>query len=176
MIERLNDGHLDIVLAPEQINLFQDNLIQHKLFDDQLAVFARPRHSLTTSGEGIDPDQLSGRKWIAIGALSGIYGSQKEILTGLGAEPATASITFTGDVVMAAEILKRTDALCIMPRVLARLSGVLAGVREVPLQVELPSRNIVLWCRRSERHRADILDFQKRLESYLSGVLAGQEA
>ena len=168
LIERLNDGHLDVVLAPEQINLFQDNLFQHKLFEDDLAVFAGPSNPLSVRSDSISLSQLGEHRWIAIGALSGIFGSQTEILAGLGIERVTASISFTGDIVMAAEILRRTEALCIMPRRLARLSGVLADANELNLTVNLPSRDVVLWCRRIERHRPDILDFQDRLETHLA--------
>lgn len=168
LIETLNEGHLDVVLAPEQINLFQDDLFQHKLFNDDLAVFAGPSNPLSDRTEGVTPSQLGGQRWIAIGALSGIFGSHKEVLAELGPERVTASISFTGDVVMAAEILKRTEALCIMPRRLAQLSGVLADAKELNLSVDLPSRDVVLWCRRTERHRPDILDFQVGLETYLA--------
>ena len=167
LIEQLNDGQLDLVLAPEQINLLQEDLFQHKLFADRLAVFAGPKNPLSKATEAIDPETLADRNWIAIGALSGIYGSQKEIFAGLGTKGTTASVSFTGDVNMAADILMRTDALCIMPRILARLSGVLAEVTEVTLPVVLPSRDVVLWARRAERHRPDILDFQNRLETHL---------
>ena len=168
LIERLNEGQLDVVLAPEQINLFQDDLVQHKLFEDSLSVFAGPLNRLYTRTEKIRPEELAGQRWIAIGALSGIFGSQKEIFADIGATNVSATISFTGDVVMAAEILKGTNALCIMPMVLGRLSEVLLGTRKLPLSVELPSRDVVLWCRRNEQHRPDILDFQRRIEDYLA--------
>ena len=167
LIERLNEGHLDIVLAPEQINLLQDDLAQHKLFEDGLAVFAGPLSKFYARSSEIQPHELSEERWIAIGALSGIFGSQKEIFEDIGATNVSARVTFTGDVVMAAEILKNTDALCIMPQALSRLSEVLSGTRELPLAVKLPSRDVVLWCRRTERHRPDVLDFLERLERYL---------
>ena len=167
LIARLNDGQLDIAIAPEQINLFQDDLVQHALFKDGLSVFAGPKNSLHRRRGKLRAEDLAGHRWIAIGALSGIYGSQKEILAQMGISNVSASISFTGDVVMAAEILRRTDALCIMPSRLGRLSDVLEGTRELNLAESLPSRNIVLWCRRAERHRPDILDFQSRLEAHI---------
>ena len=168
LIERLNDGQLDVALAPEQINLFQDDLAQRRLFEDRLSVFAGPKNRLHGRRRKIAAQDLAGHRWIAIGALSGIYGSQKEIFAEMGMSSVSASISFTGDVVMAAEILRRTDALCIMPSRLGRLSEVMEGTRELKLVESLPSRNVVLWCRRAERHRPDILDFQARLEAHIA--------
>lgn len=182
LIERLNDGELDIVVAPEQINLFQDDLVQHKLFEDCLAVFAGPKNRFFGSQSTLDPAELSGERWIVIGALSGIFGSQNEVFAGIGLQGVSASIAFTGDVVMAAELLQRTDALCVMPKLLGGMSNVLAGARELPLARTLPRRDIVLWCRRAERHRPDVLDFLGRLEAFTSlrlqhrGVAANADA
>ncbi|MEM9840302.1 MAG: LysR family transcriptional regulator [Pseudomonadota bacterium] len=165
LIERLNEGELDIVLAPEQINLLQDDLYQHKLFEDRLAVFAGPKNQFYKRAEPIEAEELADERWIAIGALSGIFGSQKEVFSSMGMKRASASINFTGDVLMAAEMLLKTDVLCIMPARLGNWSGVLRGTKVLPLTVTLPSRDVVLWCRRTERHRPDVLDFLKRLES-----------
>ncbi len=173
LIERLNDGQLDVVLAPEQINLFQDDLIQHKLFEDRLAVFAGPKSNLSHLIGPVAQQQLAGQKWIAIGVLSGIFGSQKEMFAGISADKVSASVSFTGDIVMAAEMLKRTDALCIMPRLLCRYCEVMRGVKEIELSEKLPSRNVVLWCRRSDRHRPDIIDFLDRLETFISNTING---
>lgn len=171
LIGRLNDGELDIVLAPEQINVFQDDLVQHKLFEDHLAIFAGPKNRFHSCSAEIDPEELAGERWITIGALSGIYGSQKEVFSDIGVANVSASIDFTGDVMMAVEILLNTDALCIMPQVLGRMSGVLRGTRELPLSAELPSRHVALWRRRAERHRPDVLDFLKRIEEFTSNEL-----
>lgn len=168
LIERLNDGELDIVLAPKQINLFQDDLVQENLFEDRLAVFAGSKNQFYDRDTKMSPDELAGEDWIAIGALSGIFGSQKEVFSSIGAQNVSASISFTGDIVMAAEILKNTAALCIMPEVLGRMTPALKGTRVLQLSVSLPNRDVVIWCRRSERHRPDILDFSSRLTGHLA--------
>lgn len=164
LIERLNQGELDVVLAPEQINLLQDDLYQHRLFEDRLAVFAGPKNKFYSRKDPIAPEDLAAERWIAIGALSGIFGSQNEVFSSMGVRRASASISFTGDVMMAADMLLRTDVLCIMPKRLGRWSAVLEGTTVLPLTIALPSRNVVLWCRKTDRHRPDVLDFLGRLD------------
>ena len=167
LIERLNAGELDVVLAPEQINLLQDDLYQHKLFEDRLAVFAGSKNQFYSKTAPIAPEELANETWIAIGALSGIFGSQIEVFSSLKVRRTSASINFTGDVVMAAEMLMKTDVLCIMPQKLGSWSSVLKGAKVLPLKVTLPSRDVVLWCRRTERHRPDVLDFLGRFENFI---------
>jgi len=169
LIKRLNGKELDIVLAPEQINLFQDDLVQHKLLEDELAVFAGAQNQIHKTRHQVDEADLESYPWIAIGALSGIYGSTKEVLRDLKVRRVAATINFTGDVVMAAEILRKTDALCVVPRYLARMSKAFSGIEPVNFSGKLPKRNIVLWARRTDYSRPDILDFHERLRNYLGG-------
>lgn len=175
LIERLNAGELDLVLAPEQINLLQDDLYQHKLFEDQLAVFAGPKNRFYTRTDPISTEELAHERWIAIGALSGIFGTQKEVFSSIGVRRVSASINFTGDVMMAAEILINTDVLCIMPRQLGTWSSALKDTRVLPLKAPLPSRNVVLWCRRTERHRPDVLEFLSHFERFVRSDIAPNE-
>ncbi|WP_321829209.1 LysR substrate-binding domain-containing protein [Thalassovita sp.] len=175
LIERLNAGELDLVLAPEQINLRQDDLYQHKLFEDQLAVFAGPKNRFYTRTDPISTKELAHERWIAIGALSGIFGTQKEVFSSIGVRRVSASINFTGDVMMAAEMLINTDVLCIMPRQLGTWSSALKDTRVLPLKAPLPSRNVVLWCRRTERHRPDVLEFLSHFERFVHSDIAPNE-
>lgn len=171
LIDQLNEGNLDIVLAPEQINHFQDDLVQHKIFEDQLAIFAGPENNIGKSGEKVLPLELQGQEWIAIGALSGIFGSSKEIFANIGLKGITAKINFTGDILMASEILQRTKTLCIMPQKLGQLSPILKNTHLVRVSMELPRRDIVIWCRRNDQFRPEIQYFHNRLQSYLAAEI-----
>ena len=107
--------------------------------------------------------------------MSGIFGSQKETFSTIGIQKVSASVNFTGDVTMAAEMLLNTNALCIMPKVLGNWSGLFKGARALPVAVTLPRRDVVLWCRRTERHHPDILDFLERLEDFISAEFSPTE-
>ena len=171
LIDQLNEGNLEIVLAPEQINHFQDDLVQHKIFEEQLAIFAGPGNSIGKSREIVEPSELQGQEWIAIGALSGIFGSSKEIFANIGLKGVTAKISFTGDILMAAEILQRTNTLCIMPQKLGQLSPILKNTHLVRVSMELPRRDIVIWCRRNDQFRPEIQYFHNRLQTYLAAEI-----
>lgn len=168
LIERLNGGALDIAVAPEQISLFQEDLVQHKLLSDDLAIFAGRKNPLAQQARKVLSHELEDRTWIAIGAHSGIFGSTKEVLGRLNVRRVTATVSFTGDINMAAEILQRTSALCVMPRRLAGLSGILDGVAPIDFEGQMPTRDIVLWSRRSDYDRPDIQDFHRRLAGFVA--------
>lgn len=168
LIERLNDHELDIVLAPEQINLHQDDLVQETLLSDELAIFAGNQHRLHKIKGPIPPSQLEGHDWILVGALSGIYGSNKEVLTQLGIKNVSSSISFTGDINMAVDILKETDCLCVLASRLSSLSLMMQGISMVDVAGNFPKRNITFWSRRKERDRPDILRFKQDLHEFLA--------
>lgn len=163
LIERLNEGGLDIVLAPEQISLFQDDLIQHKLMRDELAIFAGSGNSLTRRHDLVTSEELEDQIWITVGALSGIYGSTKDVMEQLNIRHVSATISFTGDILMAADILRRTSAICVLPRYLTLFSNNLQGIAPVNFRGDLPSRDVVLWARRVDYELPDIQDFHSRL-------------
>lgn len=167
LIERLNMDELDVVLGPEHINLFHDDLVQSKLFDDRLAIFASSQNPLTRYQGNIPTETLSKQKWISVGALSGIFGSNKEVLSALGIRNLSAQISFTGDINMAIEVLEKTDCLCVLPRRLTENSEFADRVSALNVEGEFPTRNVNFWSRRKDRDRPDIVDFQKRLEASL---------
>ena len=167
LIERLNEGELDIVLAPEQISLFQDDLIQRKLLKDELAIFAGSENPLIRREDLVTSEELEHQTWITVGALSGIYGSTKDVLEQLKVRQVSATISFTGDILMAADILRRTRAICVLPRILTLLSSPLHGIAPINFSGDLPSRDVVLWVRRENYELPDIQDFHSRLEELI---------
>ena len=168
LIERLNEGALDIVLAPEQISLFQNDLIQRKLLKDRLAIFAGLGHPLSRRRESVSSEELEDQTWITVGALSGIYGSTKDVMAQLKVRHVSATISFSGDIMMAADILRRTRAICVLPRLLTLLSDPLHGIAPINFRGELPSRDVVLWVRREDYELPDIQDFHSRLEELIA--------
>ena len=170
LIERLNNNDLDVVLAPEQISLLQDDLVQTRILEDELGIFVGSQNKLSNPDKNVTPDMLSQQSWISVGALSGIYGSNKEVLNQLGVENASSNISFTGDIFMAIEMLTMTDSLCILPKKLTELSTFSSKLRFLETSIKLPKRNVAFWSRRSDRDRPDFLDFRSRIESYLSSL------
>lgn len=168
LIERLNDGELDVVLAPAQINLFQDDLVQEKLFADELAIFAGARHPVFTQPGPVAPTVLAQYKWISVGTLSGIYGSNKEVLSQLGIDHVPPTMSFTGDINMVLEILAKTDSLCVLPRRLSALSASMRHTQAVDVAGTFPTRDITFWSQRKDRDRPDILSMKAKLARYLS--------
>ena len=167
LIARLNEDELDVVLAPTQINLLQDDLVQDHLFDDELSVYAGKKNPLARSQSPIGLEDLSGQTWVAVGVHSAIFGSSREALSSIGLGGETAKISFTGDITMAVEIVNRTTALCILPKKLAQRTASLTQATELEIEVPLPKRDIAFWCKKADRDRPDILDFRKRVTQFV---------
>lgn len=172
LIRRLNEGDLDVVLAPEQINLFQDDLTQFKLCEDQLAIFSGAQNPLQKKSGPITPDDLENRTWINVGALSGLLGANKEVLRQLGIRHVSSAINFTGDVIMAAEILRSSESFSVLPLRLTSHAPAFHDTGPIECSFQLPRRDIVLWARRPEADRPDITWFRDRLVSFFDASFA----
>ena len=170
LVERLNDEELDIVLAPEQISLLQDDLVQSRILEDELGIFGGPKNPLFNDPGPVSAEALENQTWISVGALSGIYGSNKEVLEQLGAKNVPSKLSFTGDILMAIEILKTTNSLCILPKKLTELSSFSKSLKFLPTANKLPKRNVAMWSRRRDRDRPDVLDFRARLDEFLNSL------
>ena len=113
-------------------------------------------------------EALENQSWISVGALSGIYGSNKEVLEQLGAKNAPSKLSFTGDILMAIEILNNTNSLCLLPKKLTELSSFSQSLKFLPKTTKLPKRNVAMWSRKRDRDRPDVLDFRARLDAFLA--------
>lgn len=170
LVDQLNQGEFDVVLAPQQINLYQENLVQADLMADELAIFCRHAHPLHEYKQKLTPALLEQQTWISVGAFSGIPGSGKEVLSLLGVRDVSSRLAFTGDIMMALEILQTIDAVCVLPRKLVRMSPRMKELRALEVSVRLPSRNIACWSRRDDRDRPEIIDFRNRVATYLEQI------
>ncbi len=169
LIERLNNDELDVVLAPERVNHFQDDLAQHHLMKDNLGIFAGLQNSLALNTRPVPTKELETKQWISVGALSGISGTNQEVFDALGMRNTPSRIAFTGDIVMVLEILRKTDALCVLPRRLVALSDRMHEIALVSTDAPLPSRNLAFWSRKSDRDRPELIDFRAKTEGYFRG-------
>lgn len=170
LLERLTEGELDIVLAPEQINLYQEELSQDVIFKDELAIYARKDHPLFKKTSRISTADLCNQKWISAGALSGISGSNKEVLAKLGLPNIPTIVSFTGDINMIVDVLEKTDCLSVLALRLSKHSNLMRNLRPVQVDGEFPSRNVALWTRRKERDNPIVNKFRAEIQKYLGDL------
>ena len=69
---------------------------------------------------------------------------------------------------MAVQIMRKTNAVCVLPRELVGLSEAMAGIKEVRIEKTLPQRNIAFWSRRKDKDRTNFIDLRRRLTEYFS--------
>ena len=145
LINRLDQGELDVVFAPSRINRGQARLTQEVVLEDRIAVYAGAKNPLAGRSGIVPNEELAGQRWIAMGAVSGLRGSTREVLQLLGLKNDGVFMNFSGDATIALHLLNSSDVMCVLPR---RLVNLLPGSRkfsEVRVAVELPSRNVAIW-------------------------------
>lgn len=169
LLGRLIRDELDVALAPAKLNLHHENLHQETLFQDRLGVFVGARHPLARRGrDPVAPSALNDCRWIDVGAQSRIHGTHVEVLRDIGVAARPSAISFTGDVSMAVALLTTTDAVCLLARKLARLVPQGAGLREIPLTVALPRRDIAFWTPRKALETPSVIEFRRRVTAHMA--------
>lgn len=171
LIHRLDQDELDAVFAPSRINRAQAGLVQDVVLDDEIAIYAGARNPLSNLDGIVPNERLAGQRWIALGAVSGLRGSTREVLELLGLEHDAVFMNFTGDVTMTLHLLNSTDVMCVLPR---RLVGYLPMERrfgEVRVACALPSRNVAIWTSADKTDVPQIRQLRDRFVSFL-GTLA----
>lgn len=167
LIESLNAGELDIVLAPSQLNLHQERLHQRVVFPDRLVIIAGAQSPLVKLGRKVGKDDLANAKWIVAGAKAGIHGTETEIFHHLGLEAPSTRLSVTGDLMIPFELLKISDALVVLPERLFNLLGEKNGACILDADIPLVRRDISIWMRKSDQFRPEFLHFEKVFSRYL---------
>ena len=166
LINDLHNGDLDILLAPAQLSLLKDELVQKFLFSDQLAVFARRDHPLSKLPGPLSSEQLMNYDYIITGAYSAIYGSTKEALQQQGIIMRSIPMYFTGDIQMAMEVLKKSDCLCVLGSKLAQFSRFKDDIVQLNLNRTLPDRDVVAWTTKEMFERQEIVSFIEQFSRF----------
>lgn len=172
LISRLDQNELDVVLAPSRINRAQARLTQEVVMDDRIAIYAGARNPLA-GRKGIVPNKvLAGQKWIAMGAVSGLRGSTREVLELLGLDSDAVFMNFSGDATMPLHLLNSTDVMCVLPRRLVDLLPIPKRFARIEVDATLPSRNLAIWTSGANRDLPQIRDLRKRFIDFVNSLAA----
>ncbi|MDF0601217.1 LysR family transcriptional regulator [Psychromarinibacter sp. C21-152] len=167
LIRRLDRDDLDVVFAPSRINRAQARLRQEVVFEDRIALYAGATNPLAKR-RGIVPNAaLAGQKWIAMGAVSGLRGSTREVLELLGLEHEAVFMNFSGDATMALHLLNSTDVMCVLPRRLVELLPSRKRFGEVRVDCVLPERNVAIWTAAAKHDLPQIRRLRDRFVAFV---------
>lgn len=167
LIRRLNDHRLDMALAPAQLRLHQERLVQEVVFKDRLKIFAGTKSPLSKPNAKVTRADLENGNWLIAGARAGIHGTEEEIFQYLGIEPKRIRMAISGDLQIPLHLLKTTDALIALPERLTNAAGDLGGARIIDFDFPEIRRDIALWMRKTDQNRTEYLHFRKVLLEYL---------
>lgn len=170
LMEDLEAGLLDVVVAPAKLDMHQEALVQETLYCDRLAIYAAADDPLFATNQPVDLALLQDRPWIKISALSGILNTTRELLNTIGLPDALPRISFTGDINMLAQVVQKTHGFCFLtsasaPQLLERFD-----LRMVPITVPTPDRDIAFWTHRAKVDSPEIDDFKAKLLSNLADL------
>ena len=173
LIERLNDGRLDVVLAPSQLRLHNEYLAQDTILPDRLIILAGRKSRLSKPGVRTTKSDLEDAKWIIAGARAGIHGTETDIFDRLGIKPRSVEFVISGDLLIPLHLLRTTDCLIVLPERLFLLLDDTDGVGMVQFDFDTVRRDIALWMRKSDQHKTDFLHFKQAVIEHFEGI-AGQ--
>lgn len=161
LIRQLHEGDLDLVLAPANIDVVQEDLERQIIFHDEVGIFAGVGSSYFGDKSLIKPESLKSQRWIESGASSGIY----EAL-----DPSRfsgpAQMIFTGGIDMVLTLLQTSDVMVPLPQRITLLSGRLSNDHMLNVDVLLPRRDIALWLPKRNLERPDVMGVAQRLKRH----------
>ena len=170
LVQRLNNGELDVAIAPLQLNLHQERLHQETILEDRMAVFAGARSPLLQVSGTVDVEQLASGTWIRTGARASIYEAEGDYFEILGIRDVVPKVSFTGDISMALALLKSTDVLIALPENLTAWCPDIKPRQKLKIEAELPRRDIALWMTNSNKDRPEILHFRHEIEAHFKNI------
>lgn len=168
LVDRLNYGELDVVVAPSQLRLHQEDLHQEIVFEDRMAIFAGRESPLLAKQGPISSGELAEASWIGTGVMANIDHPGGDIIDSLGLKSAAPKLSFTGDMSMALSLLQRSDALVALPENLATHVPAIDERQKLKVDADLPKRDIAIWVTKSNEDHPAIQHFKKALRSHLA--------
>ena len=169
-IEALNSAKLDAAILPSRLNLHQENLSQDLLFSDRLAIFAGADSALARADKRYSISDVAELPWIETAAISGIHGSMREIMMQNGVDVQLHRLRFSGDVMMALQLIANSDALCILPERQLEKYALAHTIKKLDVDIALPKRDISFWTTKASRDTPEIRHLHAQLISHLQRI------
>ena len=167
LIDKLINNQLDVALAPSQLSLHEESLVQSLIFPDELVIVAGAKSELAQTGAVATKEKLEQSNWVIAGAKAGIHGTEAEIFKSLGIQPKIQKTSISGDMMIPRYLLRSTDVLMVLPKNLLTISGGFGAAKIVETDFAPIRRDIALWMRKSDQFRVDLLNFAHRVEDHL---------
>lgn len=168
LLNRLDQDELDVVVAPSRVNRAQARLVHEVVLQDEVTIYAGARNPLSRSSDVVPGHRLTGQRWIALGAASGLHGSTREVLERLGLEHDAVFMHFSGDIAMTLHLLNTTDVLCVLPKRLVAYLPMERRFGEVRVACPLPSRNVAIWTSVDKAELPQIRLLRNRIDAFLA--------
>ena len=169
-IDALNEGQLDAAILPSRLNLHQENLAQQILFRDQLAIFAGANSNLALAERQVSVADLERLPWIETAAIAGIHGSVREILSEFGFQDQFLKLRFSGDIIMALQVVANTDAVCILPKRQLSKYQMAKTIKMIDVDISLPDRDIAFWTTKASRDMPGVQHLHANLTSHIKMI------
>ena len=172
LIDALTNEEIDAAIIPAKLNLRSKQLVQYPLFPDRVSVYGSHTHPLNRSQAPASPIDFQGHSWIETGFISGLFKSTPEMLTDVGIEYQTPRLKFSGDLLMAMNVVSNSDALCILPEALVSMFKFPTGLTRIETTFQLPKRDVAFWTTQKMADRPQILHFRERLSEFLKEAMS----
>lgn len=171
----VDEGKVDIAIAPAQLNQHYANLHQELLLKDELAVMVRKGHPLIGLSDPALIEGLSRYDWVSAGS-AGIDDGIGPALRKIGVERPAPMFVLEGALSMAFHVVGNSDLVAALPRQLVEMHRIGQQLRALPVPIQLPRRDVSIWMHPDNRDKKDFIAFSESLHSFLhdAGISSGQ--
>ncbi|MEM5544290.1 LysR family transcriptional regulator [Sulfitobacter sp. AS92] len=170
LVDQLNNGEIDIAIAPSRLNMHQEKLVQEVILDDHMAVYAGAKSKLRGLNRVITPSELANEEWAIVGARSNIYEDQNGTFEMLRIPHTLPRISFSGDITMCLSLLETSFVLVCLPKRLTEFTGRIAASQRLQVDAVLPPRNVAFWATKENWHKPQVIHFRNSLLKWLTSV------
>jgi LysR family transcriptional regulator of abg operon len=161
LLPELKKGELDLLLAPEFLNLEQSDTTRELVFHDDTRIFAGKGSRFYGHREQLEFHELEREKWIFSGASAGLFESTPESESDI-----TPTQIFTGSVNLVLAMLEQRDVLVRLPARLMLMSGRIGPEHILNLKSGNVKRNIALWYQPDSLNRPAVREIYEKLKTY----------
>lgn len=161
LIQQLNDGDLDLVIAPINMDVKQSDLVKRAVFKDETRIFVGKKSSLYGCKQPVPFETLKQQNWITSGISAGFI---ENLDTTAFTSP--ASLVFSGGIDMVLSQLEQTDCALIMPYRLTLNIGRISPAHVINTHVNFARRDIAIWMAKSKLERPDIMKLANQFELF----------
>lgn len=167
LLTKLNNDDLDLVLAPMNTDVAQENLLRHTLLRDEMGIFVGRKSKFFGAKHTVSVDELMHETWVASGVSSRIYDE-------ISAERPLPDpkMSFTGSIDLVINFLHISDIVVLLPKKVILMSNRLERKHLVDVDIPMPPRDVGIWQHQRTLENPDVNRIAEQIKAHFQSLQA----